>query len=61
MTDSPTVVTLIARRNLRLIFPLTPIEERDARHEAIWISVGEHGSDADFTSVRDNNGPDSHS
>jgi hypothetical protein len=26
-TDSPTVVTLIARRNLRLIFPLSLIEE----------------------------------
>jgi hypothetical protein len=26
-TDNPTVVTLIARRNLRLIFPLTLIEE----------------------------------
>src|SRR5690348_6994668 len=32
-TDNPTAVTLIARRNLRLIFPLTTLRRRDARHE----------------------------
>jgi hypothetical protein len=27
------------------------LRRRDARHEAIWIPVGGHGPDADFTSA----------
>src|ERR1043165_2503267 len=55
-TDSPTVVTLIARRNLRLIIPLTTVRRRDARHERSGFR-GRHGADADITSAGDDSGP----